>query len=154
MKNIRQKLLIEQADRKVAALQPLAELAPPPKGWIAAIRTALRMSLRQLGERLGISAQSVKELEQREVSGAITLNSLKEAARAMDMKLVYGFVPKEESLEKMIEKKAYELAEEIVMRTSQSMKLEDQEVSYQRLKKSIKDKADEIKTSMPRHLWD
>ena len=54
------------------------------------------MSLRQLRNRLHISPQSVKEIEDREVSGTITLNSLRDTANAMDMKLVYGFVSKHE----------------------------------------------------------
>jgi transcriptional regulator with XRE-family HTH domain len=41
------------------------------------------MSLRQLGERLQISQQSVKEIEEREVSGSITLKSLRETAEAL-----------------------------------------------------------------------
>ena len=54
------------------------------------------MSLRQLGNRMGISAQSVMEIEQREVDGSITLKSLKEAANAIEMKLVYAIIPKKD----------------------------------------------------------
>ena len=100
------------------------------------------------------SKQSVNELEKREANGSITLKTLKEAANAMDMKLVYGFIPKEETLEKLIEKRARELAIEIVSRTSNSMRLEDQENSKKRIEKSIRSKTEEIMDKMPKYLWD
>ncbi len=70
------------------------------------------------------------------------------------MKLVYGFVPKYESLEEIIENRARELVKEIVNRTSMSMKLEDQENNPKRLQKVIKEKTQEIKAEMPKYLWD
>ena len=70
------------------------------------------------------------------------------------MKFVYAVVPKDESLEKMIEKKATEIAREIVLRTSNTMRLEDQENSNERIEKAIKNKASEIMNSMQRNLWD
>lgn len=150
----KQKLLVEQVDRKLSSLKKMEKIIPPQKGWFYTIRTALKMSLRQLGKRLNMSAQSVKEIEEREASGAITIRSLREAAAALDMKLVYGFVPKELSIEKMIEKRANELAREIVTRASHSMELEDQENSNERIKLAIKSKAEELKNKMPNYLWD
>jgi hypothetical protein len=61
------------------------------------------------------------------------------------MKLVYGFIPKTGSLEQMIEKRALEIASEIVQRTSASMKLEDQENPETRLHKAILEKVAEMK---------
>ncbi len=149
-----QKLLIEQVDRKLKAFKPLEKLIIPQKGWILTIRTALKMSLRQLGNRLNMSAQGVKDLEKREAHGTVSINSLREVANALDMKLVYGFIPQGESIEEMIEKRANVIAREIVMRTSHTMKLEDQENSNSRISKAIKSKAEEIKNKMPKYLWD
>ncbi|MFI5129974.1 MAG: mobile mystery protein A [Chitinophagales bacterium] len=148
------RLVIEQLDKKLQAFKSLQAITVPASGWIHAIRTALKMSLRQLGNRLSITPQSMKEIEQREKDGSITLKNLREAGKALDMQLIYGFIPKEESLEKIIEKKAHEIAREIVMRTSHSMLLEDQENSKQRLEKAIKERAEEIKNEMPGYLWD
>ena len=148
------RLVIDQLDKKLQSLKSLRAIAIPAAGWIHAIRTALNMSLRQLGNRLSITPQSMKEIEQREKDGSITLKNLREAGKALDMQLIYGFIPKEESLEKMIEKKAHEIAREIVMRTSHSMMLEDQENSEQRIEKAIKERAEEIKNEMPGYLWD
>ena len=150
----KQRLLIEQTDRKLALFRPLSSITIPQKGWIHTIRIALKMSLRQLGNRLKISPQSVKEIEEREASGSITIKGLREVGAVLDMKLVYGFIPQGQSIEEMIEKRALEIAKDIVMRTSYTMQLEDQENSKARLKKAIKNRAEEIKTKMPKYLWD
>jgi predicted DNA-binding mobile mystery protein A len=112
------------------------------------------MSLRQLGNRLHIAPQSVKEIEEREANGTITLKSLRDVANALDMQLVYGFVSKHESLEQMIEKRAKELAKEIVLRTHNTMTLEAQENSAERIEQAIAQKTAEIKYEMPKYLWD
>ncbi|MGL2994923.1 mobile mystery protein A [Flavobacterium sp. TSSA_36] len=154
MKNQKQQLLIDQTDQKLAVFKPLQSVVVPTKGWIHTLRVALKMSMRQLGNRLSISAQSVKEMEGRECTGAITLKSLHEVARVLDMKLVYGFVPKQESLEAMIEKRAHEIAREIVLRTHQSMQLEAQQNTELRIQKAIQQKTQAIKEQMPKFLWD
>jgi predicted DNA-binding mobile mystery protein A len=143
MKNNKQYLLLQQTDKKLAVFKGLKATAVPTKGWVNTFRTALKMSLRQLGNRLNIAPQSVKEIEEREANGAITLNSLRDVAIAMDMQLVYGFVSKHESL-----------ATEIVMRTNNTMALEDQQNSKERIEKAIAQKTLEIKSEMPKYLWD
>jgi predicted DNA-binding mobile mystery protein A len=150
----KQRLLIEQADKKLALFRPLNSFTIPQKGWIHTIRIALKMSLRQLGNRLKISPQSVKEIEEREANSSITIKGLKEVGAVLDMKLVYGFIPKGQSIEEMIEKRALEIAKEIVMRTSNTMQLEDQKNSKARLEKAVKNRAEEIKAKMPKYLWD
>jgi len=154
MKNTKQQLILEQIDKKLASLQVLKETTVPLKGWIHTMRTALQMSLRQLGAKIAIAPQSLKDMERREVAGTITLNTLRDVANAMDMQLVYGFVSKHESLEQMIEKRAKELATEIVMRTNNTMTLEDQQNSKERIEKAIAQKTAEIKHEMPKYLWD
>lgn len=154
MKDLKLKLLIEQLDRKFRTLAAFDDLVIPAEGWIYSVRTALRMTLKQLGAKLNITAQSVKEIEQREKNGSITLNSLKEVGNALDLQFVYGFIPKEKSLNAMIDKRAREIAEKIVLRTSTTMSLEDQQNTNERIKKAIDDLAKEIKSEMPRYLWD
>ncbi len=151
MKNTK-KLQIEQLDSKIAAYSHLPEA--PEKGWVHGIRTALKMSFRQFGNRLGITAQSAHEIEEREKNGNITLKNLREVALAMDMRLVYGFVPRDGSFEKMLEKQALAVARKIVKRTDNTMKLEDQQVSKERVERAVLALAEEIKREMPRYLWD
>ena len=154
MKNTKQQLIVAQIDKKLASLQVLKDIAVPSKGWIHTLRTALQMSLRQLSAKVSIAPQSLKDMESREVAGTITLNTLRDVANAMDMQLVYGFVSKHESLEQMIEKRAKELAIEIVMRTNNTMTLEDQQNSKERIEQAIAQKTAEIKYEMPKYLWD
>ncbi len=154
MIDLNKRLQIEQLDRKLQKYSVFAETDLPSKGWIYSIRTALNMSLAQLGKRLKKTAQSVKEIEQREQDKSLTIKRFIEVAEALNLRFVYGFVPKDQSLENMIEKRAFEVAKEIVMRTSHSMALEDQKNSEERLQKAIKDRTDLIKNEMPKYLWD
>ncbi|HVI49319.1 MAG TPA: mobile mystery protein A [Chitinophaga sp.] len=147
-------LLIRQLDSKLQTIMPLQKVMIPKEGWINIIRKTLNMSLSQLGKRMNITPQSVRALELREKEGTLSLKSLKEAAEALNMRLVYGFIPKEDSLEKMVERKAYEMAMEVVNRTSITMKLEDQENSPTRIKQAISEMADELKREMSKKLWD
>jgi predicted DNA-binding mobile mystery protein A len=132
----------------------LKEVAMPPTGWIKAIRTAIGMSMQQLGNKLNISKQGVMDIEKREKEGSITIKSLRGIARAMDMQLVYGFVPNDGSLDALIEKRATELATQIVMRTANTMKLEDQANSKKRIEAAIRERATAIQNEMPKILWD
>lgn len=154
MKISKQKLIIEQLDKKIEQLHKIDNLIIPSEGWVYSIRTAMKMSLRQLGNRVGITAQSIKEIETREKSKTISIKTLTEVARALDMKFVYGFIPKEKNIEEIIEKRAYEIAEKIVLRTSKTMQLEAQENSRIRIKKAVKNRAEDIKREMPKYLWD
>jgi predicted DNA-binding mobile mystery protein A len=147
-------LQLQQLDSKMRAFDGLKQMTPPPTGWIKAVRTALGMSLQQLSKRLSITKQSVQEIEAREKEGSITIRSLREAAKALDMQLVYGFVPMDGSLDQLIHRKARELAEEIVRRTSNNMKLEEQENSKERIAKAIDERTAVLKNEMPKSLWD
>lgn len=147
-------LLSQQLSKKMALFAILKQAPTPPTGWIRAIRIALNMSMEQLGRKLSIRKQSVNKLEQREKDGTISLKSLKDVAKAMDMHFVYGFIPKDGSLEALIERKANEIAKKIVLRTSNTMKLEDQENSKQRIEIAIKERAQNIINETPKILWD
>lgn len=154
MKDKKRILLIEQLDAKLSCFIAVEEVILPSAGWIKSIRTVLKMSLRQLGNRINISPQSVGDMEKREANGTITLNTLRELAIGLDMKLVYGFVPNKGSIDKMIEERALEIAKEIVGRTHVTMTLEDQQNSKERIEKAIAQKTEEIKNEMPKYLWD
>ncbi len=155
MKTEKQKLMIEQLDKKFKLLQSVSKsIAVPSNGWINTLRKTLNMSLKQLGNKLKVTSQNINQYEQREKDYSISTQKLKEVAEALDMNFVYAFIPKEGSLEKMIENRAMEIAKQIVMRTSHTMKLEDQENSEERLQKAIKDRAEKIKNELPKYLWD
>ncbi len=150
----KQKLIMEQLDAKILQFKKIENIVIPSSGWVYSIRQALGMSMRQLGNRMGITPQSVKEIEEREKNETISIKVLRQFGKSINLKLIYGFIPQSGNLEDIIEKRAYELAIEIVNRTSISMKLEDQENNPARIQKAIKEKANEIKTAMPKYLWD
>ena len=150
MKN--RKLKLNQLKRRMLSFPDAPPV--PADGWIRTIRTGLNMTLNQLGKRLHITQQSVKEMEDREKAGTITLNTLRQAGEALGMRFVYGFIPDAKSLDAVIEKQAKKKAEEIVGRTSRNMLLEDQSVSREQLKLAIKEKMDELMKEMPGYLWD
>jgi predicted DNA-binding mobile mystery protein A len=150
----RKHLHLKQLDQKLSVFESARQSARPGIGWVRTIRQSLGMSLEQLGKKLGVSKQSVQHLEKREASGSITLNALHQAADALDMELVYGFVPKGGSVLQLVEEKARKMATEIVMRTSHNMRLEDQAVSYQRLEEAITERTNEIMQELPKTLWD
>lgn len=150
----RKKLQIEQLDRKLKRFKDAVQVPQPEIGWLKTIRISLGMSLQQVADKLSITKQSVQEIETREKDGTITINSLKETADALDMRLIYGLVPKDGTLDDLIDRKAKELALRIVSRTSNTMKLEDQENSKERLQKAVEERKAAIKNEMPKSLWD
>lgn len=151
----KQNLIIDQLDKKFFPLSKELLVFNSFSGkWINSVRTTLNMSLSQLGKRLNIKRQNVKKLEDREAEGTITVEKLSEVAEAMDCRLVYAFIPKEGSIKKIIDKRIEEIARQIVLRTSQTMILEDQENSSERIDKSIREVADKIRSEMPKFIWD
>lgn len=153
MRNQR-KLLIEQLDQKLLPYQDVEKINVPASGWIKSIRTTLNMTLEQFGNRMGKTRQGARRIELSEASGTISLKLLKEAGLALDMKLVYGFVPVHGSIEALIDLKANELASRIVLRTNQTMLLENQSTGKAHVEKAIIELAAEIKQDMNRSLWD
>ncbi|NBY29417.1 MAG: mobile mystery protein A [Sphingobacteriia bacterium] len=147
-------LQVQQLNTKMLSFAILQEVTIPPTGWIRAIRTAIGMSMRQLGKKLNVTKQGIMDIENRERDGSITLKSLREIARVMDMQLVYGLVPNDGSLDALIDKKAVEVAKQVVMRSAQTMTLEDQANSTIRIETAIRERAEAIKSEMPKILWD
>jgi predicted DNA-binding mobile mystery protein A len=154
MKKLSNKLVLEQLDNKLKSLSAISELSLPSEGWIFNIRQALCISLKQLGKKMSLTPAGVKEMEKREKKGSVTLKSLNDYASALDLKFIYAFIPKNGSFEKMIEKRAFEIAEQIVLGTSHSMALEAQQNNPERIKKAINDRAQQIMHEMPKYLWD
>jgi predicted DNA-binding mobile mystery protein A len=150
----RNTLPFQQLSAKMLAFTMLQTVPVPPTGWLKALRLALGMSSQQLAKKLSVTRQGVYDMERREKDGSITIKALREIANALDMQLVYGFVPKDGSLDALVDRKAKELAKQIVLRTSNTMKLEDQENSQERIGRAIEERKAAIKSEMPKALWD
>lgn len=148
------RLVLEQLDQKLKQFKDIETTNFPAAGWINNIRSALNMTLEQLGNKLNKTRQGVKKIEEREASGSISIKSLKEVGEALNMHFVYGFIPVHGSVENLVDIKAHKLARKIVLRTNQNMKLENQGNSDEQINKAIGDLADEIKREMRKSLWD
>ena len=124
----------------------------PSDGWIAAIRKSLGMSVRQLAQRIGITQQSVFELEAREIDESISIKSLRKAAEAMDCKVVYALIPRKGGLQDIVFSQALKKAEELVKPVNHTMMLEAQAVGN--LQDKIKQTAEELAKQPDMKLWD
>jgi len=146
--------MIEQLDQKLKPFLKTKLVLVPERGWINTIRTTLNMTMAQLGNKLNITRQGVKKIEESEANGTITIKTMKEVGAAMDMKFVYSMVPKDGTIDELIQEKAEKLAQKIVLRTNQNMKLEDQGIGDEKINETIKDLANEIKREVRKSLWD
>ncbi len=144
---------IRHLDQRFAALRPLAKSPRPPKGWLRAVRDALGMTTAQLARRLGVSQPRIVELEQSEVSGSVTLNTLQRAAEALGCRLVYALVP-DRPLADTVRERADLVAARLTGAVAQSMRLEDQEVTSKEVAKDLHRREVERLLRRPARLWD
>jgi predicted DNA-binding mobile mystery protein A len=128
MTSAKTRLARTRLDKRLNKLGRDPSHAPPPKGWVRAIRDALGMTTSQLGNRLGITHQGISELERSEAIGAISLSTLRRAAEALNCHLVYALVP-ETSLDAIFDRQARAIALRDLERVEHSMRLEDQGTS-------------------------
>jgi len=148
-----QKTALEQLDASLVQFAPLRNLQPPKKGWIRAIRDALGMSGRQLGQRMGVSKMWVGDMERLEATGATTLKTLRRAAEAMDCVLVYALVPKT-SLKETLQKQARRKVRQDMARASHTMALEDQALTQDEAGKATETAAASLLDKIPKTFWD
>ena len=143
----------QQLDKTLSAYDSARQIAPPIKGWLRAIRDALGMSGKQLANRLKVSQPRIPRLEQDEVSGAVTLKTMRQAAEALDCVFVYAVVPRI-SLEETVRAQARRVAEARMQRVSHSMLLEAQSLSPEEQRASLDAAVAELVREMPKELWE
>lgn len=123
----------------------------PKLGWIRTIREALSMPLAYPASKLGTSKQSISQLEKNEITGRITLQSLRQLAESMGCEFHYAIVPHGGSLRAIIEKRAEEKARAAVKEVNKTMSLEDQKIDDPET--SIKLLAKEFAEDLNKKLW-
>jgi len=116
-------------DARLVAYRRLVDEPRPHRGWIRAIRDALGMSGAELAARMGVSQQSIPDIEQSEAAGTVKLATLHRAARALDCDLVYVLVPRH-PLDEAVRAQARRRAEALLGRVAHHSRLEDQSVDY------------------------
>jgi predicted DNA-binding mobile mystery protein A len=152
--NIKQKKLMrEQLDATLKRFVELKSIHPPRKGWIRAIRDALNISTRQLGDRLGVNKSRITRIEQDELSGSVTIKTMGRIAKSLDCEFVYGFVPRT-SLEDTLKNQATLVAKKRMIRVAHTMVLEDQGLPENEQKKVFKNIVDELVRTAPKSLWE
>lgn len=92
-------------------------------------------------------------MEKAEQRGAISLETLERAARALNCRLVYTLVP-EESFEETIQAQARKKAQARLERVSHTMQLENQAVSAKALEAQQKHLVEELINGNLHRLWD
>jgi predicted DNA-binding mobile mystery protein A len=144
---------IRHLDSRFTALRPIAKSVRPAKGWLRAIRDALGMTTAQFARRLGVSQPRIIELEQSEVSGGVTLNTLQRAAEALGCRLVYVLVP-ERPLEKTVQERAESVAARQLESVEHTMRLEDQAVKGKKAGEELRRRLIDDLLRRPARLWD
>ena len=139
-------------ERRLAPFRT-ADLARPSRGWIRALRDALGMTATQLANRIGVSQPRIAVLEKAEISGNVTLTTLRQAAEGLGCTLMYAFVPNE-PLDDMLRDRARAVADKQLARTHHTMKLENQALEPAELKTERERLVDELLRGDLRRLWD
>ena len=98
-----------ELDRQFCDYAKLQRNATPRCGRTKTIRLALGMSSKALGERLDMTAQGARKLEQAEANGTITLNTLARLAHGLDCEVHYVFVPRTSLVEQVL-RRTHEVA--------------------------------------------
>jgi len=145
------RLRFENLKARNSELLRIAEIIQPESGWINYVRKALNISLRQLGKRLHISAQSAAEIEKREKNKNITLKGLSKAADVMGMKMVVVFVPKTGNVESIVETQARNAAFKSVMKEIRESESTDEEFDFN---DAVKEKSEEFIKNLTNIIWD
>lgn len=146
-------LQLRQLDARLRPLRAFANTSRPRRGWIRAVRRALGMTQPQLAARVGLTRQSLNDLENAEAGGRITLESLERVAHALGCRLTYAIVPAAESLVATRAKRAEELADRKLKAISHSMKLEAQGVTGKENARQRGRLVDELLRGSGRELW-
>lgn len=143
----------QQLDKTLSAYAIAKQTNQPIKGWVRAIREALGMSGKQLANRLNVSQPRIPKLEQDEVSGVVSLKTMRQAAEAMDCVFVYAIVPRT-SLEETVRTQARAVAATRMQRVSHTMLLEAQSLSVEEQRASLNASVEELVREMPKELWE
>ena len=144
---------IRHLDKRFIILRRLGQSPRPAKGWLRAVRDALGMTQVQFARRLGVSQPRIIELEQSEVSGSVTLNTLQRAAETLGCRLVYVLVP-EKPLAETVRARAEIVAERQLKAVEQTMRLEDQSVKSPTAARDLRRRFMGELLRRPARLWD
>lgn len=143
-----------QAKIDSAANAAARELRVPPEGWISTVRNALGITGAQLGRLTGRTRATISAAEKSERDGRITLQNLEALADALNCKLVYALLPREDSVDELLEKQARKKAEALVSKVSAHMALEKQALQAEERARQVELLASELLRDLPSKIWE
>ena len=146
-------LALKQLDRQLEPWLQSKAFFQPRRGWVATLRKALGMTLPQLARKLDVARSRVIKIQQAELSGSLTIRSLKETANALNCDLVYALVPKQ-PLQTLLRNQAEKVARLRLQRVSHSMALEDQEVAPPQQKDQLEELINALLLDNLKYLWE
>ncbi|MFB3100133.1 MAG: mobile mystery protein A [Gammaproteobacteria bacterium] len=147
------KIICDQYQSKINQLIDIKELNRPKEGWIRTFRKALGMSSPQLARRLDISKSQASQMERMEIEDRITLKQLRRVADSLECDLVYALKPRK-TVDEMVRNRAKQKAQNLVNKTDVQMKLEEQQLSSEKLKSQVDYEVERLVREMPRDLWE
>jgi predicted DNA-binding mobile mystery protein A len=123
-------VLIRGLDEQIPSMQQAqGAVTVPMRGWLRAIREALGMTQKEVGVAMGMRQQAYRLVEGREMRGAVTIETLRRAAGALDCELVYFLMPRQSAARTFGELAAvHDPSRENQRATEHSMALEGQDV--------------------------
>jgi len=127
-------------------------LQAPSEGWLRTVRKALGMSGAQLSKKMGVTRARVAQAENAELTGGITLKSMRATAEAMGCRFVYAVVPPHR-IQDIIIAQAGKKAKAIVGTASKHMALESQTLSDAQIAEHVARLARDIAEEMPSDFW-
>ena len=152
MKKSFNKLMREQLQERFNKLESLKDITPPKQGWLKTIREALGMPGAAFARLMNCSRINAFNIEKREQSGTVTLNTLETAAAALNCKLVYALIPIK-SLDETLENQARKVAKQQIKEVDNSMSLEEQGLTFKQLKEQEDALVQELLQDNIKALW-
>ena len=147
------KLQRKSIDIKIGNIVNYQHVITPKGGWLRTIRESIGMTTAQLASRMGVSQPNIMALQEREVTGKVTLELLEKAARAMGCEFRYAFVPVQ-SLEAIVDTQAKRAAKKMLDKTNHMMKLEQQGVEKEENEHHLQELISELKEKRISKIWE
>jgi predicted DNA-binding mobile mystery protein A len=149
------KTIVQQQYRSIVdnAAASAVSLKTPPEGWLRTVRSALGMSGADVANKLKVTRARVTQAEHAELSGGVTLKSMKATAEAMGCRFVYAIIPSSGRIEDIITAQARKRAMAIVGTASKHMALENQKLPDDKIAQEVERLTREIAQEMPSDFW-
>jgi predicted DNA-binding mobile mystery protein A len=149
------KTIVQQQYRSIVegAAASVAGLKTPPEGWLRTVRNALGMSGAEVASKMGVTRGRVTQAEHAELTGGVTLKSMRATAEAMGCRFVYAIIPASGRIEDIITAQARKKAMAIVGTASKHMALENQKLPDDKIAQEVERLTREIAQEMPPDFW-